>query len=47
MTRPKGNPDDLPQREAGSTVSREEQDKIREKRKELQEDYNRQWESGW
>lgn len=38
---------ELPQREAGATLSKEEQAKVREKRREVQEGYNRQWESGW
>lgn len=38
---------DLPQREAGSTVSKEDQEKIRAKRNEIQDGYNRLWESDW
>lgn len=38
---------ELPQREAGSTVSKEEQETIREKRREIQDGYTRQWEQDW
>jgi hypothetical protein len=38
---------DLPQRRAGSTLSKEDQKKVQDRRKEIQEGYNRQWESNW